>query len=218
MSRGTRRRENCWRVSRHSSEAQGHAERPEGTPGSPELTAPPLLQREEDASFVARPARAEPPSRRRARGVRGWPAVETPPRSLGTRRTQPGLRPPGCLWTRATSSCFRTHSPASALPSPAPRPLASRRAASPGTERLPRAGVTGLRMPPRDLGSRPAAPAGGREEEGGVRLHFASRGHPLRRRPLVSSGGVGGRPRRVVHPWPDHREPLPGRLVPGVGA
>lgn len=53
VSRGTRCRENCWRVSRHSSEVQGHAETPEGTPGSPELTTPPLLPGEEDTYFVA---------------------------------------------------------------------------------------------------------------------------------------------------------------------
>lgn len=71
VSRGTRCGENCWRVSRLSSEVQGPAERPEGTPGSLELTTPPLLQGEEDTYFVAWLAGSPLPGGGRAERVDG---------------------------------------------------------------------------------------------------------------------------------------------------
>lgn len=109
--------------------------------------------------------------------------METPPRSLRAWRAQ----------TLAMSSSLSTHFPAPAsLPPPHPGPLASRRVRNELS-----AVVTGLQIQSREPPGRArrrrggAAPAGGGEEEGGVRLHFASRGHQPRGPPCLQLGTRG---------------------------
>lgn len=76
VSRGTHCRENCWRGSRRAREVQGHAETPEETLGSLQLTAPHRL-------YCSGGGKGTPPFWSRARGVRGWHYGKESPQSSG---------------------------------------------------------------------------------------------------------------------------------------
>ena len=135
VSRGTRCREDCWRGSRRASEVQGHAERPEGTPESPELIAPglPISGGRGDTYFVPGLVRSPLYSRERAGA---WKAKAHP-----QRRGREGLG----RWAAAAGPGRR----------PAPSPASSaetRNSGRPFTARLP---LPLRSLPPRVLPSPP---------------------------------------------------------------